>query len=136
VVPVQGEGPLDGSDIYELRIINEDNRTVRNVVAGMAVGPPVTSASPTAYVGILEGGESATARFAVETDDDAIETTTSATVTLSYTDASGTRLGTDPVSVPVTVIEPDEEADVDSVAPIVVVGVVLVGVGVWWWRRR
>ncbi|PCR88984.1 COG1361 S-layer family protein [Natrinema ejinorense] len=136
VTPVDGEVPIDGEGVYEVRIANDGNESVTGVVATLEAGPPLSSDSPTAYVGTLESGDSETARFAFESSTDAIETTTSATITLAYDTDTGDRTSAEPVSVPVTIVAADEDADVDSVAPFAAVALVFVLAAVWWVRRR
>jgi len=74
--------PVDGQSVYEVRIANDGDESVTGVVATVEAQPPLSSESPTAYVGTLEPGDSGTARFALESSTDAIETTTSVTITL------------------------------------------------------
>jgi len=136
VTPVRSEIPVDGSGVYSVRITNEGNETATDVVATLATGPPLTSESPTAYVGTLDPDASATVRFALESSSDAIETTTSASITVTYETDAGDRASADPVSVPVDVAEDDEETDVDSVAPFAAVALVLALAAIWWYRRR
>ncbi|WP_254761840.1 COG1361 S-layer family protein [Natrinema marinum] len=136
VEPVTGEIPVDGTGIYAVRITNDDEDSVTGVVAALNVSPPLSTESPTAYVGTLEAGESETVRFPLESSTDAIETTASAAVALTYDTGTGRRTAADPEPVPVSIVESDEEADVDSVAPFAVVAVVLVLAAVWWLRRR
>ncbi|MFC6764751.1 COG1361 S-layer family protein [Natrinema soli] len=136
VTPVRDEIPVDGAGVYEVRIANNGDDPVTGVVAAIEVGPPLTSESPTAYVGALEPGESETVRFALESSSDAVETTTSVALALSYDAGSGNRASADPVQVPVSVAETDEDTGVDSVAPFVAVAVVFVLAAIWWFRRR
>lgn len=136
VTPVESEIPVDGSGVYSVRITNDGNETATDVVATLATGPPLTSESPTAYVGTLEPNASATVRFALESSSDAIETTASASITVNWETDAGDRASADPVSVPVDVADADDETDADSVAPFVAVALVLVLAAVWWFRRR
>ncbi|WP_256393722.1 COG1361 S-layer family protein [Natronoarchaeum rubrum] len=136
VTPVESEIPVDGSGVYSVRITNEGNETATGVVATLATGPPLTSESPTAYVGTLEPDASATVRFALESSSDAIETTASASIAVGWETDAGDRASADPVSVPVDVADADDETDVDSVAPFVAVALVLAIATVWWFRRR
>ncbi|AEH39347.1 hypothetical protein Halxa_0102 (plasmid) [Halopiger xanaduensis SH-6] len=136
VTPVRDEIPVDGAGVYEVRITNDGDGSVTGVVAAIEVGPPLTSESPMAYVGALEPGESETVRFALESSSDAVETTTSVSLALSYDVGSGNRASGDPVQVPVSVAETDEDTDVDSIAPFVAVAVVFALAAIWWFRRR
>ncbi|NUB93553.1 hypothetical protein HT576_21435 [Haloterrigena sp. SYSU A121-1] len=136
VTPVRDEVPVDGAGVYEARITNDGDEPVTNVVVTIEVGPPLTSESPTAYVGALEPGESETVRFALESSADAVETTTSVALSIAYDAASGQRASADPVRVPVSVAETDEDTDVDSVAPFVAVAVAFALTAIWWFRRR
>ncbi|UTF52201.1 COG1361 S-layer family protein [Natronosalvus rutilus] len=138
VTPVDGTVPVDGDGVYEVRISNDGTEPVSGVVATLEAGPPLSSESPTAYVGTLHPGESETVRFALESSSDAIETTTSATITLTYEtghDGDG-QTATNPISVPVSLVESDGEADVESIAPFVVVAFVFALALLWWYRRR
>ncbi|WP_126664331.1 COG1361 S-layer family protein [Haloterrigena salifodinae] len=136
VTPVRDEIPVDGAGVYEVRITNNGDDPMTGVVAAIEVGPPLTSESPTAYVGALEPGESETARFALESSSDAVETTTSVALALSYDAGSGNRASADPVQIPVSIAETDENTDVDSVAPFLAVAVVFVLAAIWWYQRR
>ncbi|WP_306053311.1 COG1361 S-layer family protein [Natronococcus wangiae] len=128
--------PVDGESSYAVRITNEGNETATDVVATAETGPPLSSPSPSAYVGTLEPGESETVRFGLEPSEGAIETTDSIAVTLTYDAASGERTSADPIQVPVSIVEDDDEAAVESIAPLAAAVAVLVLVAAWWWRRR
>ncbi|SFS87733.1 COG1361 S-layer family protein [Halostagnicola kamekurae] len=136
VTPVGDGVPIDGERSYAVRIENVDDERVTGVTATIEAGPPLSSESPTAYVGALEGGESETVRFGLESSSDAVETTTSVALSLSYDAGSGERASADPVQVPVAIVEEDDDADVDSVGPFIAVGLVLVLAAIWWVRRR
>jgi hypothetical protein len=128
--------PVDGDASYAVEITNEGDETVTGLVAVAEASPPLSSPSPTAYVGTLEPGESETVRFGLETESDAVETTTGLPVTLAYDTAAGERASADPIQVPVSVVEDDEGTEVESIAPIAAAVAVLALVAVWWWRRR
>ncbi|MFD1562291.1 COG1361 S-layer family protein [Haloarchaeobius amylolyticus] len=128
--------PVDGSGVYTVRVTNDGSETVTDIVAALNVTPPLSSESPTAYVGRLEAGESETVRFALESSTDAIETTTGVEVTLIYDTGTGDRTRTDPVTTPVTIADTDEPTDVDSVVPFAAVAVVFLLAAIWWLRRR
>ncbi|OLZ39251.1 hypothetical protein A6E15_17755 [Natrinema saccharevitans] len=135
VTPVDDGIPVDSTGTYEVRIANEGEATVTGVVATVEAQPPLSSDSPTAYVGTLEPGDSKTARFALESSPDAVETTTSVTITLSHdTDTDG-RTSAEPVPVPVTIVD-DEDTDVDAAGPFAAVALVFVLAAIWWVRRR
>ncbi|MFA9417450.1 COG1361 S-layer family protein [Natrinema sp. HArc-T2] len=136
ITPVRDRIPVDGSGVYTVRVTNDGSETVTDVVAALNVTPPLSSESPTAYIGTLEAGESETVRFALESSSDAIETTTGVAVTLSYDTETEDRTRTDPVTTPVTIADTDEPTDVDSVAPFAAVAVVFVLAAIWWLRRR
>ncbi|WP_337652969.1 hypothetical protein [Halomontanus rarus] len=136
VTPVDDEVPVDGKGVYEVRIANDGNESVTGVVARVEVEPPLSSESPTAYVGTLDSGDSETARFALESSTDAIETTTSVTITLAYDIDTGDRTSAEPIPAPVTIVDVDEDTDVNSVAPFVVVAFVFILAAIWWFRRR
>ncbi|TMT86545.1 hypothetical protein E2L06_07985 [Haloterrigena sp. H1] len=136
VTPVGDRIPVDGSGVYRVRVTNDGSETVTDVVAALNVTPPLSSESPTAYIGRLEAGESETVRFALESSTDAIETTTGVEITLIYNSETGDRTRTDPVTAQVTIADTDEPTDVDSVAPFAAVAVVFVLAAIWWLRRR
>ncbi|ELY61015.1 COG1361 family protein [Natronococcus jeotgali] len=136
VAPVTDGVPVDGERVYEVRIENVGDRRVTGVTAAIEVGPPLSSESPTAYVGALDPGESATARFDLEASSDAVETTTSVPLSIAYDGGSGERTSADPVQVPVAIVETDGDADADSAAPFVAVALALALATVWWVRRR
>ncbi|SDC50825.1 COG1361 S-layer family protein [Natrinema hispanicum] len=136
ITPVGDRIPVDGSGVYRVRVTNDGSETVTDVVATLNVTPPLSSESPTAYIGRLEAGESETVRFALESSTDAIETTTGVEVTLIYDTETGDRMRTDPVTSQVTIADTDEPTDVDSVAPFAAVAVVFVLAAIWWLRRR
>jgi len=136
VTPESDEVPVDGQSVYEVRPANDGDESVTGVVATVEAQPPLSSESPTAYVGTLEPGDSGTARFALESSTDAIETTTSVTITLSYDTDAGDRTSAEPVSVPVVIADADEDTDIDSVVPFVTVALAFVLAAIWWVRRR
>ena len=136
ITPVRDQIPVDGSGVYTVRVTNDGSETVTDVVATLNVTPPLSSESPTAYIGRLEAGESETVRFALESSTDAIETTTGVAVTLIYDTETGDRTRTDPVTTQVAIADTDEPTDVDSVAPFAAVAVVFVLAAIWWFRRR
>ncbi|WP_265110529.1 COG1361 S-layer family protein [Halosolutus halophilus] len=136
VTPVDGDVPVDGTGVYEVRVTNDGSGTVTGVVATVNATLPLTSESPTAYVGTLEPGDSETVRFALESTSDAIETTTGVAIAIAYDAGTGERTSADPVTTPVTIVDTDETADVDSVAPFAAVAIVFVLAGIWWLRRR
>ncbi|NKE35353.1 hypothetical protein GWG54_05900 [Natronococcus sp. JC468] len=136
VAPVTDGVPVDGERVYEVRIENAGDRRVTGVTAAIEVGPPLSSESPTAYVGALDPGESATARFDLEASSDAVETTTSVPLSIAYDGGSGERTSADPVQVPVAIVETDGDADADSAAPFVAVALALALATLWWVRRR
>jgi len=83
--------PVDGESVYEVQQ-NDGNESVTGVVATVEAQPPLSSESPTAYVrNALESGDSETVRFGLESSTDAIETTTSVTITLAYDTDAGDR---------------------------------------------
>jgi len=135
ITPVRDRIPVDGSGVYTVRVTNDGSETVTDVVATLNVTPPLSSESPTAYIGRLEAGESETVRFALESSD-AIETTTGVAITLGYDTETGDRTRTDPVTTPVTIADTDEPTDVDSVVPFAAVAVVFALAAIWWLRRR
>ena len=136
VTPVRDSIPVDGTGVYAVRVTNEGSEPVTDIVATLNATPPLSSESPTAYVGRLEGGESETVRFALESSTDAIETTTGVELTLLYDTETGDRTRTEPVTTSVTIADTDEPTDVDSVAPFAAVAVVFVLAAIWWLRRR
>ncbi|SNZ12619.1 hypothetical protein SAMN06269185_1836 [Natronoarchaeum philippinense] len=135
VTPVDGSVPVDETAVYRVQITNEGETNATDVVAGLTVGTPLSSESPTAYVGDLAPGDSETVRFGLESSSDAIETTTGATLTITYEAGDGDRSSAEPVSVPVSVVE-DEGADVDTTVPFAVAAAVVVIAAIWWLRRR
>ncbi|ELZ02772.1 COG1361 S-layer family protein [Natrialba aegyptia] len=135
LTPVGSDIPIDGEGVYEVRVTNDGTETVSDVVATVDAGPPLSSESPTAYVGTLSPGDAETVRFAFESSPDTIETTASVAMTLAY-DTDGDRTSSEPVSLPVSVVATDESTDADSLIPFVAVAVVFVLVGIWWFRRR
>jgi len=111
VTPVTDSVPVDGESVYEVQIANDGNESVTGVVATVEAQPPLSSESPTAYVGTLESGDSETVRFGLESSTDAIETTTSVTITLAYDTDAGDRTNAEPVPVPVMIVDADEDTD-------------------------
>ncbi len=127
--------PVDASATYEVTVRNDGEETATDVVATIETAPPVSSGPAAAAVGTLEPGESGSARFPIETDEDAVETTGSASVSLTYTTESGDRITAEPTPVAVRIVE-EEDGGAESLAPFVAVGAVLALAAVWWWRRR
>ena len=136
ITPVDDDVPIDEESVYEVRVENDGTQTATGVTAIIEAGPPLSSESPTAYIGTLEPGESETVRFSLESSSDAVETTTSVVLSVSYDAGSGERSNADPVQLPVTIVEADEDTEIDSVAPFAVVAVVFALAAIWWFRRR
>ncbi|QFU81782.1 COG1361 S-layer family protein [Natronorubrum aibiense] len=136
ITPVETDVPVDSDAVYEARVTNDGNETITGIVATLEVGPPLSSESPTAYVGTLESGESTAVRFGLESSSDAIETSTNVAISLTYDTGSGERTSTTPSPYPVSITDTDEETDVDSIGPFVAVAVVFVLAAIWWLRRR
>lgn len=138
VEPVTDSVAIDSETTYEVRITNDGERPVTDVVATMRPAPPLSSESPSAYVGTLAPNESATARFALEVSADAVATTDGVEITLSYGTSTdpNERTAVAPRLVPVTITEAEGDGRIDSVVPLLVAGAVIVLAVVWWVRRR
>jgi len=121
VTPVTDSVPVDGESVYEVQQERRQRKSVTGVVATVEAQPPLSSESPTAYVGTLESGDSETVRFGLESSTDAIETTTSVTITLAYDTDAGDRTNAEPVPVPVMIVDADEDTDANSVVPFITV---------------
>jgi hypothetical protein len=136
VEPVDATFAPDSTGRLAVRITNVGDEPRTDVQAAIRPTEPFTSVAPSAYVGRLAPGESATVAFAVEVDEDAVATRDA----LALNVTADTDAGLAEVErhlVPVNVAT--EETPVDIV-PLAVLGVltlaILGAVGWWWYGRR
>ncbi|WP_327052904.1 COG1361 S-layer family protein [Halomicrococcus gelatinilyticus] len=135
VTPVDASFGVDESGRIRARIANDAGRPLRNVTARLQVAEPLTSDDPSAYVGRLAPGGSATAAFELTVEDEAVPGRQPATVLVTYETPDGERRVAGPYQVPVQV-QGSQGPGFPLVATVAVVAVVLAGAGWWWWRGR
>jgi hypothetical protein len=125
----------DSTEVLAVEITNTGDTPRTDVQVSLAPAPPFTSVAPSVYVGRLDPGESATVRFPIETDEDAVTASHAIAVNVSgETDDALTEHERHRVTVSVGT----DTQPVDTV-PIVVLGglsVVLVAALGWWWFTR
>jgi hypothetical protein len=88
----------------EVQYRNNGNVTVYDAQARLALHEPITAGDNTAYLGDIAPGESATARYAVETDQATEPMAYSFDSTIRYRDAQGTSLESDTIPVQIAVV--------------------------------
>lgn len=136
VEPVGATFTPDSTGRLDVRVTNTGDETRTDVQATIRPTSPFTSVAPSAYVGRLEPGESATVAFAVDVNEDAVATRHALALNVTADAETGvTEVETH--LVPVTVATTETPVDI---VPIVVLGVltlaILAAVGWWWYGRR
>lgn len=126
----------DSTEELVVTLTNAGETTREDVRATIAPTPPFTSPAPSVYVGTLAPGESATVRFPVETDEDAVTAGHAIAVNVTAdTDTGLTERERHRLAIDVAT----ESGPVDTM-PLVVMGglslTLLAGVGYWWTKRR
>lgn len=127
---------IDESNQFTVRVTNTGEETLTDLHARLAVHPPYTSDTPTAYVATLEPGESALLRFEVTTPKDAVATSDALAVTVNATAPDNRAVRTGPTLVPIEIAAPESATGNLTNLIIGAVVVVLVLAGGWWWLNR
>jgi len=94
---------VDSRGTVAVTVTNTGERTVRDARAVLDPLEPFTLVSSTASLGTLSPGESGTARFKLETSDQAIAQTYPLTVTVVHDDAYGNAVESEPQTIGVDV---------------------------------
>ncbi|MGM0590589.1 MAG: COG1361 S-layer family protein [Halobacteriota archaeon] len=135
VEPVNATFSVDSSGTLVVNVTNTGGEPLTDVQARLNVSdPPLTSDDPTAFEETLTPGETVSMAFELTVSDDAVPKNQSASLAFTYEDAAGDAQVSEPIAVPVEIV-PEPGTPASTVAVVAAV-LVLVGVGVWWWRRR
>lgn len=136
ITPVAATLSPDATGPVRLRIANVAGRPLRDVRVRLRPAPPVTSASPRAYVHRLEPGESTIVTLGATVDEDAVPATVPLAVTVTAETPAGWTLEIPPRRIPLTVARTGG----GLLGPTRIAALVLVAVaglvGAWWWRVR
>lgn len=125
----------DSTDQLVVQLTNNGSTARTDVRVSLALTPPFTSVAPSVSVDRLDPGESATVRFPLDTDEDAIAADHALAVNVTSETQSGL---TERERQHVTVTVATSGQPIDTM-PLVVLGglsVVLVAALGWWWLRR
>jgi hypothetical protein len=135
VTPVDASFAVDQSGRLRVRVANDAGRPLTNVTARLQVAEPLTSDDPSAYVGRLAPGGTATAAFELTVEDEAVPGSQPTTVLVTYETPDGERRVAGPYQVPVQV-QGGQGPGFPLIATVALVAAVLVAAGWWWWRGR
>ena len=91
--------------IIQVEVTNSGEFTVRDASARLTVVDPFTSTDDTAFLGDLKPGESKSASFKLKVEKDAIPKTYALNLEVKYRDTEGEWVISDPVKVPIKVVE-------------------------------
>lgn len=118
--------------VYEIEVRNVGGERYTDIEAQLFANPPLSTTDDEAYIPELDPGETEVIAFGLEAEDDATPKTYPVSIDFRYEDELGDRHLTDRIRLSVTVIE-------SELSPLVivgaVVGVVLLLVGVGYWKR-
>ncbi|MFB6155763.1 MAG: COG1361 S-layer family protein [Haloferacaceae archaeon] len=136
VEPVNATFPPDtDGNRFVVRVTNVGETPRSDVVVSLAPRPPLTSMSPSAYVGDLAPGESVDVAFSVSVDQDAVESRVPVPVNVTSDTPNRKNAIDGPYLVPVEVREPaGATGDVSLLAAAAVVALMVLIAG-WWWLR-
>jgi hypothetical protein len=124
---------VDSSGRLLLAVTNEDADPRTDVTVRLRPEEPLSSDDAVGFVPQLAPGETSLVAFDLDVSDDAVPKTHVVAVEVTYEDEAGRTVETGPQSVPIEVVSPRSTV---PVVPLLVVAAALLGVGVWWWRRR
>lgn len=127
---------IDTSNRLRVRATNVGDARLEDVRVSLATAPPFTSESPSAFVGALDPGETATLGFELTVSEDAVESTHAVALNATAETTDGDTVRTDASLVQVTIAEPPGPGgDTAVVVGAAVLAAVVLGAG-WWWLRR
>lgn len=114
------EVPSGAGSTIEVRYHNDGNMTVYATQARLSLHAPVTIGDNTAYLGDIAPGDSATAEYKVEADEDAEPMVYSFDSTLRYRDALGNSL--ESATIPVQIEVVPGSSGLSGIFPVFVLG--------------
>jgi hypothetical protein len=133
VESVDASFAVDSAGTLVVRVTNAGDEPVRDVRVRMTAEPPFESEAPAGFVPALAPGESADVAMHLDVAGEAVPGTNAVSVVLAYEDAAGDDRETEPYQVAVEVV-PEPAGGV--LLPAAVATLAVVGVAVWYWRRR
>jgi hypothetical protein len=124
------------TDTVRVRVTNRGDETVTSVNARAFGSDPLGVPDDTAFAARLAPGESTTMTFGVDAPGSALSKAYPLTIDLAYVDEAGDHRLSNQHDVPVSVVRPERTVPKSWLAGGAVAAVVLLGAGVWRYRRR
>ena len=109
VTEVESELLPESSGILSITFRNTGEETASRTTARLRLSDPLSSTDYTAFMGDMEPGYEAEARFNIDVDADATAKTYSIKTEIEYEDAEGKTRVSDTIYVPAPVREPEEK---------------------------
>lgn len=120
-----------GKEVINVEYRNTGSNPVYNAQAGINIVDPFTSEDDQSYLGTIQPGESATARFKLNVNSDTTPKDYALDSEIRYTDINLTDYVSDPIKVPVIVTE--SSGDFTIVGAVIIL--ILIGGGIYYFRR-
>ncbi|WP_410765764.1 COG1361 S-layer family protein [Haloferax sp. DFSO60] len=133
VAPRNATFEVDSTGRLVLAVTNTESTPQTDVTVRIGAEPPLSSDDAVAFIPRLESEETRLVVFDLQVSDEAVAKTQAVAVNVSYRDEDGRLLATGTQQIPVEIVEPTTTF---PVVPVAVIVIALVGVGIWWWRRR
>jgi hypothetical protein len=121
--------------VLRLDVTNRRDVALRDVELRLAVDQPLESEFRTTVIPSLAPGETGQVAFDLTVDGDAPATRYPATVEIAYTDPDGVRITGDTATVAASVVE-SSGGEVPIEAGVLIILLVLVAAGAWWFYVR
>lgn len=115
----------DSSGILAITFKNTGEETAKQATARLRLSDPLSSTDHTAFLGDMEPGDEALAKFDIDVDLDATFKTYSIKTEIEYEDSEGDIRISDTIYVPAQVTEPEDKAGILQ-NPLLLVGILLV----------
>jgi hypothetical protein len=135
IEPINSTLEQGGSDTLTLRITNNGAERLSEVSAKTYFTDPLDSSDDEAFVPALEPGESTEIQVAASAGGDALTKQYPVSVDIQYTMPNGDTKLSNTQTVAVDVVEP-EDGDGGLPIPVIIGGIVVVGLGTVVWRRQ
>ncbi len=119
----------------QLQVTNTGNETLTDISAKLFTNDPLSSDDDEAYIDRLSPNESATLSVGLTVGSGAMAKAYPAELDFQYDDADGDTLLSDTYRISVTVSEQPDRDPSPIVLIGVVVGLLVVGGGLWWYRE-
>jgi hypothetical protein len=130
---------IDSTNHFNVRITNNGEDRLTDILSRLAVTPPYESDSPTSYIAALDPGESKMISFEVTTPEDAVATTDALSVNISATAPKDQTVFAGPYLVSFTIQEGgrgvNDTNDIIMLAVGAFIVILILGAG-WWWLNR